>query len=112
MARFRGWGSFAKGRFYTIYEDRLNRKGKLFVDGHSGRIFRSVRKVGNNWEGVGYVRTEPPYANLSGSDKNITYTPKLNPIKLRKIVLRGPLGPRASRTVLEIKRPKPAVSAL
>ena len=115
-----GWGrnSGAKGAFYTRYSDRVNWKGVEFVDKHKNIVYRSVVQVpddsekGFHYEGRGYIRTEPRYANLSGGDKNITYTPALKPLKLRKIVLRGTLGPRASRTVLDIRKPKPAISAL
>ena len=82
-----GWKN-ARGRFYSRWENRFEKKKQNFVDKHSGEVFTNVlwNPATKSWQGVGRpIAVEPKYANLSGADSKIKYTPKLPVIKVRRI---------------------------
>ncbi len=84
-----GWGNGrSKGAFYSRWNDRFSKTGKNFVNKHTGEVFREVvwNPATKSWQGVGRpIAIEPKYANLSGADSKITYTPKLPIIRVGRI---------------------------
>ena len=92
-----GWDARygAKGRFYSRWKNRFGSKFGAdkeplleFVDKHNGEVFEEVvwNPATKSWQGVGRpIAVEPKYANLSGADSKIKYTPHLPIIKIRRI---------------------------
>lgn len=90
-----GWSGAAvpsKGSFYSRYKNRFSRKidksNIEYVNKHDGEVFTNVvwNPATKSWQGVGRpIAVEPKYANLSGSDRKIKYTPRLPVIKIRRI---------------------------